>query len=274
MPLRMRRVVSSAPSKSLTTRTSQSWVTMPAAWESARLRSAGAPSTTGAVAERAALRAATRPSRRSTARGCGWRGPRRPRCRRAPCRRRGRRRRDAPGGERRDLGRRHRLHVEPGAEEHRLALVDEDQRRAVALLARDADVWGCRCGPSPSSRWRARRRRAGRRGSPRTRGRGRGPGWRGGRRARCRPAGAAGSRSRGPGASSAGEPVEVDVDARVGGRPPRPISGTATSLMQVGEHVVGAAPGAPGLVGQADAVAQHVRAPPPGCRRARRSPGP
>ena len=47
---------------------------------------------------------------------------------------------DAPGGQRGGLGGGDRLHVEDGAEEHRQALVDEEERRAVALLAGDADV--------------------------------------------------------------------------------------------------------------------------------------
>ena len=103
---------------------------------------------------------------------------------------------DAPGGERGGLGGGDRLHVEDGAEEHRLALVDEDQRRAVALLAGDADVRGAGAGGDlpvdgadvvagevgadllelEAAAADARRR--------------------GGRRARCRPAGGAGSRSR------------------------------------------------------------------------------
>jgi hypothetical protein len=47
---------------------------------------------------------------------------------------------DAPGGQRGGLGGGDRLHVEPRAEEHRLPLVDQDQRRPVALLARHAHV--------------------------------------------------------------------------------------------------------------------------------------
>jgi hypothetical protein len=47
---------------------------------------------------------------------------------------------DAPGRDRGGLRRRHRLHRIAAAEEHRLALIDEQQRRAVALLVEHAHV--------------------------------------------------------------------------------------------------------------------------------------
>ena len=139
--MRMRKLASSAPSKSLTTRTSQSWLTMRAAWSSARLRRAAASGTAGASAASAPLRSATRSRRRRTA----------SRLRRAGT---GSSAgvgedeaadavalaEDAPGGEGGGLGGGDRLHVEAGAEEHRLPLVDEEERRAVALLAGDAHV--------------------------------------------------------------------------------------------------------------------------------------
>ncbi len=47
---------------------------------------------------------------------------------------------DAPGGERRGLGRRHRLQRQPRSEEHREALVHHHERRPVLLLVVDARV--------------------------------------------------------------------------------------------------------------------------------------
>ena len=148
MPVRMRSVASSAPSKSQTTRTSQSWVTMLRRLRAApRLRSAGASGDDRraggerGVAVGDEVEQAQDGGAAAAGGDLGEAGVGEDQAADAVAGAE-----DAPGGERGDLGGGDGLHGEDGAEEHRLALVDEDQRRAVALLAGDADVRGCRCG--------------------------------------------------------------------------------------------------------------------------------
>ncbi len=102
---------------------------------------------------------------------------------------------DAPGGERGDLGGGGGLHGADRAEEHRLPLVDENERRAVALLLRDPHVRGAGAGGDlPVDRAHVVAGEVGAEldelEAPAPH-----PGWRSGRTGRCRPAGAA-SRSR------------------------------------------------------------------------------
>ena len=139
MPVRIRSVASSAPSKSETTRSEPVVGDDPGGFGQRGVEAAGHR---------------RRPGPRRRGRGCGRRRGRgggarrrvsgaRGRWRFRCGRGRGRRRspaEDAPGGEGGDFGGGDGLHVEDGAKEHRLALVDEDERRAVAFLAGDADV--------------------------------------------------------------------------------------------------------------------------------------
>ena len=142
MPVRSRRVSSSAPSKSETTSSSQSWVTMRAACVQRPVEARrGLGHDRGGGGERRVARRRLGEQAQDGGAARAGRAPRRGRRRRARCRRRGRpapRMRHAASAA--TSAAVDGLHRVDGAEEHRLALVDEEQRRAVALLARHPDV--------------------------------------------------------------------------------------------------------------------------------------
>ena len=248
-------MASSAPSKSETTRTSQSWVTIRAASVERGVEAAGGVGDDGGlggegeVAVGDEVEQAQHRGARAAGGDGGGSGVGEDEAADAVALAE-----DAPGGERGDLGGGDRLHVEDGAEEHRLALVDEDERRAVAFLAGDADV-----------------RRAGAGGDLPVDGADVVAGQVGAELLELEAAAAqAAGAAAGEGAADRlarqeveaarprlepGEVAEVGVDARVRARHG---SGGGDELQQVGEDRVGVAALALGLVGERDAVAEDV----------------